>query len=204
MQDAMLSLGRAQTLFYYVAPDAPLRRGRDNWWPGQAPAAMFPCKPGGLDDYCFVYAGDDVPGAWESLLRIIGREDLIGDERYSTHARRYERRAEVNALVEGWTLQRTKYEVMNTLAPQGVVAGAILNAKDVFSDPHLRERGMIASVDQPDRGKWELIGSPIKLTESPTEITAAPRLGQHTAEVLEEFLSYSHEKIQALKTDGVV
>ena len=56
-------------------------KGDDGW--NTAPSRMYRCKPGGLDDYCYVYATESISDSWNSLLRIIGREDLIGDERYT-------------------------------------------------------------------------------------------------------------------------
>ena len=80
---------------------------------------MYRCKPGGLDDYCYVYATESISDSWNSLLRIIGREDLIGDERYTSSELRFNRKEEVDKMVEDWTLQHTKYEVMNTCARPG-------------------------------------------------------------------------------------
>ena len=201
MQDSVFNFSRVALMWYYHDPDAVARKGGDGW--GAAPSRMYRCKPGGLDDYCYVYATESISDSWNSLLRIMGREDLIGDERYATAELRFQRKDEVDALVEDWTSQHTKYEVMNTLASQGVVAGAVLNGKDLFSDPHVEARGMLATMEHPDRGEWKMIGSPIKLSDSPTEITAAPLLGQHTAEVLNEILGYSEEQVQALEKDGV-
>lgn len=202
MQDSVFNFSRVAMMWYYHNPDAVLRKGNDGW--GAAPSRMYRCKPGGLDDYCYVYATESISDSWNSLLKVMGREDLIGDERYATAELRFQRKEEVDALVENWTMQHTKYEVMNTLASQGVVAGAVLNAKDLFSDPHIEARGMAVTMEHPQRGEWKMIGSPIKLSDSPTEVTAAPLLGQHTAEVLNEILGYSEEQVQALEMEGVV
>ena len=204
MQDAMVNFSRTGMMMNSCLnsnPDGPLRRGDDI---GEAPARMYRCKPGGPDDYCYVYAGEAVAGCWENLLKVMGREDLIGDERYATGDERYQRKDEVDALVEEWTSQHTKYEVMNLLGPRGVLAGAVLNDKDLFSDPHMEAREMIGTMDHPQRGEFKMFASPIKLSDSPNEITAAPLLGQHTEEVLRDLLGYSDEQIQALQDEGVV
>ena len=85
-----------------------------------------------------------------------------------------------------------------------VVAGAVLNAKDLFEDPHIQERGMIATMDHPQRGEWKMIGNPINLSDSPTEYRAAPLLGQDTDEVLAGVLGYSEERIEKLRQESVV
>jgi len=204
MQDAVTNLSRVAMLFHYLDPDDPLRRGRNAGWTGESPARMYRCKPGGLDDYCYIYATDSISDGWNTLLTTMDREDLIGDERYDTGEKRYARRDEIDAMVEGWTQQHTKYEVMNLLAPQGIVVGPVLNAKDLFSDPHIAEREMIGTMSHPQQGEFKMFVSPIKLSDSPNRLEAAPLLGQHTTEVLKEVLEYSKEQVQVLEKDGVV
>ena len=202
MQEAVFNFSRVAMMWYYHDPDRVLRKGNDGW--GTAPSRMYRCKPGGLDDYCYVYATESVSDSWNKLLKVIGRDDLIGDERYATGDLRFQRKEEVNKMVEDWTMQHTKYEVMNILAEKGVVTGAVLTAKDLFSDPHIRERGMIATMEHPQRGEWRMIGNPINLSDSPTEYVAAPLLGQHTKQVLGEVLGFSEEQVDALEKEGVV
>ncbi len=202
MQDAVVNFGRVAMMWYHHNPDGVLRKGSSGW--GTSPSRLYRCKPGGPDDYCYVYATESVADSWNRLLEVMGREDLKGDERYATGELRFQRREEVDGIVEEWTMKHTKYEVMNTLAQAGVVAGACLNAKDLFSDPHLIERGMIATVDHPQRGEWTIFGSPIKMSDSPTQVTAAPLLGQHTGEVLADLLGYSEEQVDSLRQEGVV
>ena len=202
MQDAMINFSRTGLAWNSViGSTSPWRRGDDC---GDTPGRMYPCKPGGPDDYCYVYASDWVAGSWEGLLRGMGREDLIGDERYDTDPKRRQRQAEVDALVEEWTLQHTKYEVMNRLAPLGTLAGAVLNPTDLASDPHVAAREMIQEVDHPERGKYKLYASPIKLSDSPCELEPPPLLGQHSEEVLKELLGYSDAQVQTLRGEGVI
>ena len=85
-------------MWYYHDPDRVLRKGNDGW--GTAPSRMYRCKPGGLDDYCYVYATESVSDSWNKLLKVIGRDDLIGDERYATGDLRFQRKDEVNKMVE--------------------------------------------------------------------------------------------------------
>ena len=141
---------------------------------------------------------------WPRLLKTIGRYDLIGDERYEDSQGRREREKEVVQIVEEWTTKHTKYEVMNILGEAGVVVGACLDAKDIHSDPHLLERGMIVTYKHPERGTFTMPGSPIELSESPNEVTAPPLLGQHTREVLKEVLDYSDEQVHALEKEAII
>jgi formyl-CoA transferase len=140
---------------------------------------------------------------WHPLLRAIGRDDLIGDPRYETGEARWRNKDAVDALVEGWTSERSKHEVMQILAGAGVPCGACLDTGEVLSDPHLRERQMIVEVEHPVRGKYVTVGNPIKLSASPTAIEPSPLLGQHRHEILKD-LGYTDAEIDALASDGAI
>jgi len=163
-----------------------------------APGTTYRCHPGGPNDYVFIFAQQQM---WHPLLRAIGRDDLIGDARYETAEARWQRRDEVDALVEGWTAERSKHDVMKILAGAGVPCGACLDTGEVLSDPHLRARDMIVEVEHPVRGHYVTAGNPVKLSASPTTITMAPLLGQHRHEILKE-LGYDEAGIEALVADG--
>ncbi len=211
MQDAVVNFSRVAMMGYYHNPDEVLRVKKGNrngvnysteWDP--PPNGLYQCKPGGADDYAYVFALDSPSDMWPRLLKVIGREDLIGDERYENGDARREHVNEVNEIIEEWTIKCTKHDVMKILGEAGLVVGACLNAKDIHSDPHLLERGMIVTYKHPDRGTFTAPGSPIKLSDSPTEVTAPPLLGQHTREVLKEVLEYSDEQVDTLEREDIV
>jgi formyl-CoA transferase len=133
----------------------------------------------------------------------MGRADLVGDPRYETGEARWQHRDDVNAMVEGWTLQRSKHEVMKILAGAGVPCGACLDTGEILTDPHLQARDMIVEVEHPVRGKYLTAGNPIKLSASPTKISSAPLLGQHRREILTE-LGYGEADIKALEAEGAI
>jgi formyl-CoA transferase len=164
------------------------------------PGTTYRCHPGGPNDYVFIYAQQQM---WAPLLGAIGREDLVGDARYATAEARWERRDEVNALVESWTSQRGKHEVMTILARAGVPCGACLDTGEVLGDPHLHARDMIVEVEHPVRGTYVTVGNPIKLSASPTTIGPSPLLGQHRDEVLAE-LGYGEAEISSLAKEGAI
>ena len=164
------------------------------------PGTTYRCRPGGPNDYVFIFVQQQM---WHPMLRAMGREDLIGDARYETQAARWTHKAEVDALVEAWTMERTKHEVMKILGAAGVPCGAVLDTGEVIDDPHLRARDMIVEVEHPVRGKFVTVGNPIKLSASKTAIVPSPVLGQHRDEVLKE-LGYSADDVAALKKAGDV
>ncbi|HYB44055.1 MAG TPA: CoA transferase, partial [Candidatus Methylomirabilis sp.] len=73
-----------------------------------------------------------------------------------------------------------------------------------LADPHLRERGTVLDLEHPTRGRFAMIGSPLRMSDSPTELAAAPLFGQHTEEVLTTLAGYTEDEVQRLRERGVV
>ncbi len=86
----------------------------------------------------------------------------------------------------------------------GVPCGATLDTGEVLEDPHLRARDMIVDVEYPTRGTYQTVGCPVKLSDSPAEVTRPPLLGEHTAELLESLCGVGHEELDRLRGQGVV
>jgi formyl-CoA transferase len=198
MQDAVVNLVRV-SLRDHQRLGKPMERSGNQLGSG-VPGTTYRCAPGGPNDYVFVFVQQQM---WHPLLKAIGREDLVGDARYETAEARWQRRDEVNALVEAWTSTRDKHAVMKTLAEAGVPCGACLDTGEVLRDPHLHARDMIVEVEHPVRGPYLTVGNPIKLSASPTTIGPAPLLGQHRDAILKE-LGYSDADISALSKDGAI
>jgi formyl-CoA transferase len=118
-----------------------------------APANMYPCKPGGKDDYVHIYASR-APGStqFEQLMKKIGRPDILDDPRFATPQSRYQYKEELDEIISNWTMQRTKIEAMEELCKEGIPAGANLNTEDITNDPYLRKRGIISEIRHPQRG----------------------------------------------------
>jgi formyl-CoA transferase len=198
MQDAVVNLCRV-SLRDHQRFGKPMPRTGNQLGSG-VPGTTYRCRPGGPNDYAFIFVQQQM---WHPLLRAIGREDLVGDARYETAEARWKNRDEVNALVEAWTSERSKHEVMKILGDAGVPCGACLDTGEVLTDPHLHARDMIVEVEHPVRGKYLTVGNPIKLSASATTIGPSPLLGQHRHEVLTE-LGYSDADIEALARDGAI
>jgi formyl-CoA transferase len=168
---------------------------------GGHPGTALRCKPGGANDYIYVVFQ---PQIWDILLKTMGREELIGDPRYSTPAARLQRLDEVYALVESWTMQYTKFEIMEKLNALDVPCGPVLDTADLIQDPHLRARQMIVDVPHPQRGTFQTVGCPLKLSDSPVDITASPLLSEHTETVLHELMGYDKDAVEKLRQEGVI
>jgi formyl-CoA transferase len=197
-QDAVANLTRVHLREQYMNGEPVARRGNRQF--GNAPVNTYRCRPGGPNDYLFVHGV--TPDMFQALMRTIGRPDLADDPSLGTRAGRYARVDEIDALIEAWTGKHTKYEAMEILAGAGVACGAVLDSSELLANEHLRGRGMVVDLEHPDRGRFPMLGNPVRLSDSPTEVRRAPLLGEHTAEVLGGLLGLSAEDLARLKQDG--
>ena len=193
MQDAVVSLSKTSMCGYLETGESPPRRGSKVT--GRAGSGVFKCSPGGPEDYVYITALSTRRNIWEGKMKTIDREDLEESPLFDDPASNAE---QINEVIQEWASSVTKHEAMAALGGAGIPCGAVLNASDIFNDQHLKERGMIAPINHPQRGELEVIGCPIKMSDSPVEIKPAPLLGEHNTEVLSEVLGYSNKQIEAL------
>jgi formyl-CoA transferase len=199
MQDAVVNLIRV-SLRDHQRFGAPMQRN-GNQLGRTVPGTTYACAPGGPNDYVFIHAQQQM---WKPLINVMGQPELADDPRFATADGRWENREALNAIVEAWTRQRNKHEVMRLMGDAGVPCGATLDTGEVLADPHLRERDMIVDVEYPTRGTYQTVGCPVKLSDSPAEVTRPPLLGEHTAEVLSAICNVSADDVQKLRGQGVV
>ncbi len=199
MQDAVVNLIRVSLRDHQRYGHPPPRVG--NQLGHTVPGTTYPCAPGGANDYVYIFAQ---PQMWRPLLGAMGKSELADDPRFNTPDARWENREALNAIVEAWTRQHSKHEVMQQLGEAGVPSGACQDTAEVLADPHLRARDMIVDVDFPTRGIYQTVGCPIKLSDSPAEITRPPLLGEHTDQVLAALCGVDPDTLKRLHDSGVV
>ena len=198
MQEAMTYYLRTATSGGNYGERAARRSGN-----GLTPSmSLYRCKGDGPNDFVYIMAV--TPRMWEALCRAIGRDDILADPRYADPATRHERRAELIAEIERWTLMRDKYEAMRALAEAGVPASAVLDTSDLYRNPHLVERGFVHEVEHAEVGPIKLLGWPARMSESKVPIKAAPLLGEHTREVVAADLGLSAQEVDDLVASGTL
>jgi len=212
MQDAVLNLCRVKLRDQQRLAHGPLKEYPNktfgeavpragNASGGGQPGNALRCAPGGPNDYIYVIIQ---PPGWGPLMKLIGREDLIEHPDYATPEARLGRLDECFGLIEDWTRQRRKAEVMTALNALNVPCGPILDMKDLIEDDSLARRGTVVTVEHPERGAFKTVGCPIKLSASPVEVTTSPLLGEHTEEILREVAGFGDDEIAAAREDGAI
>lgn len=205
MQEAMINFCRISYSRTISAGDRPVERAGSGMGLKAAPARLYVCKPGGPNDYIYVYASRTPQSRhWDRILETIGREDLKGDPRFLTAESRWEHREIVDGMISEWTGQRTKIEAVHALAGAGVPAGAVMNPAELAEDPHLNSNGAFVKVSRPDRGEYKMPGWPVKMSRWKPTIVAAPTLGADTREVLSTLAEVTDSELDELESDGVI
>lgn len=137
--------------------------------------------------------------AFYDLCRAMGREDMIDDPRFSKAEARRQHKEEITEEISRFTSSHTLEECERILTEHGVPNGCINTMTRICADPQIAARNMIVEVEHPVAGKYKMAGSPIKFSLFPhTKYTPAPTLGQHTQEVLSEYLDMSAQEAEAV------
>lgn len=182
----------------YIATDmVPERRGAKH--PLAAPFKAFKTK----DGHVAVVAFQDKH--FESFCKIIGREDLVSDERFDNFIARALNKADLYAILDPIFPKKTNAEWAKPLREAGIPSSPVNDIRDALNDPQVLHRNMVVEMNHPEIGVYKGLGNPIKSTEMDDgPLSPPPLLGQHTDEVLTDLLGMSPDDIQALRDEGVV
>lgn len=196
--DSVISLMETAFVDYSLTGKIQGPMGNDN--PNVRPYGQFKAKDG------YVFFGGYLDSQWPKVCEFFGEPEFAKQPGIDTMTSRFDMDTYNNIIkpkVEGWLSQYTVKELEDGLAEKIPLSG-IKNVKQVVEDPQVQYRQALVTQHYPEKDILS-IGQVIKLSETPGDpVGLSPHLGQHTNEVLKEFLGYTDEQIAALAQDGVI
>jgi len=167
--------------------------------PGISPSNVYLTKDG---KYAVIAANGDA--IVQRLLKLMGREDLLNDPRFSSNEQRVKHMAFIDDLITGWTSTLGLAECLDQLNAHGIPAGPIYSIEDIFADPQYKARDMILDVAHPEFGQLKVPGIVPKLSKTPGSVKwLGPKLGEHNVEVLKG-IGLSEQQIRQMAERGVI
>ena len=170
---------------------------------GGQPGWILKCKGYEHDPNAYIYFITQAP-VWKKICDVISKPEWKTDPDFATPEARLDKLTFIFDTIEGWTKTLTKFEVMAICNPLDIPCGPILSMKEIAEDMSLRDTGTVVEVDHPERGAYLTVGNPIKLSDSKSEVTRSPLLGEHTDEILREVLGFDAAKIAATHDSGAL
>ena len=141
---------------------------------------------------------------WRSFFRLVEREEMFdSDPRFSSQEARSRHINEVYAFVAEQMARRTSAEWLRLLKEADIPVAPLNSLDDVIDDPHLAETGFFVMTDHPTEGRLRMMATPSSWSRTPPgELRPAPRLGEHSAEILRE-VGFGDAEIEAMIASGV-
>ena len=177
-----------------------------NRHPSVAPHGVYRCR--GNDKWVVIAVSCDEE--WQALCDAMGDPPWTREERFSHALSRWHHQQELDELIEGWTIERDHYEVMQTLQQAGVPAGAVLTPRELLLDPHLKERGYFQTLSHPRLegmehvGRRPYLGMPWKMSKTEITFQRSPLFAEHNDYAFRELLGMSEEEVAELEGEGVI
>jgi CoA:oxalate CoA-transferase len=197
MFDSLVAILENAIARYQVQKEIPKPIG--NRHPAITPFDSFSTK----DGYIIVAAGN--PKLFEQLCTLLGLPEVLKDERFSEYASRHQHEKELKPILDEAFSRYTQAEALAMLGKAGIPCAPINTIDRVMANPQVHAREMIVDVEHPVAGILKLAGIPIKMSLTPGAIERpAPTLGQHTDQILKDFLGKTEEQIDELRRHKVL
>ena len=189
---SLISILNTTVSRYLMLGEAPRRQGNRNAL--IAPGNIYRSRDGHVTIECLTQ------DMWEGLARAIGREQLICDPRFVDVVLRKEHAAELDREIQAWMDERTTDEIISILERHSVPCGPVLDIPALVKDPQFLANETVVQVEYPGLGAVPVLAPPIRLSEEARPRRGRPpRLGEHTREVLAEWLDLGREDIETLR-----
>jgi benzylsuccinate CoA-transferase BbsF subunit len=167
-----------------------------------APHGVYRCKGEG-ERWCAIAVSTEEE--WCNFCDVMGNPEWTKDPRFATFIGRKANEDELDAFVEGWTVNYPPEEVMGRMQAAGVPAGVVESGEDLVADPQLNHRGTHVILKHPEIGPHIYQAPPYRFSKTPHELTMpAPCLGQHNEYVLKEILGMSDDEVAELLISGAL
>ncbi|SKC76179.1 Crotonobetainyl-CoA:carnitine CoA-transferase CaiB [Burkholderia sp. CF099] len=190
--DVQIACLANQATNYIVGGVVPRRIG--NAHPNIVPYQDFPTA----DGHMIIAVGND--SQFASLCTALGKPEWGKDERFASNPRRVKNRNELIAMICGITVSRATGDWIAAMEAAGVPCGPINNLDQVFEDPQVQSRNVRIEMSHPLANHVALVANPIRMSESPVQYRQSPpTLGQHTGEVLQDWLDMAAADIDELR-----
>lgn len=158
-----------------------------------APRNVYRCADGN-----HLALSGSTQSAAERIFKVIGQEEMLADERFSTNTARVKHRGQVDEVLSDWFAQYDAHEALTIMRQAGATVGPIYSAEDISLDPHFRDREVFLDVEDADFGAISMHNIVPRLSETPgTFRYPAPDLGEHTDDILSEIGLDAAEMAQA-------
>ena len=198
MIDGLFSVLENAVVRYTINGEVPAPLGTAH--PSITPFQSYESKD---HAWVIIALGNDV--LWKKFCVSIGRDDLVEHPQFATNPLRTENKKDLNHILEAEFRKKTRKEWLDLLGRENLPHSPINDVKEICEDPHITYRKMLVEVDQPRVGKMRIVGSPIRLSDTPGEVyTPAPLLGEHSEQVLKDILGYTKAEIELLKRENVI
>lgn len=142
---------------------------------------------------------------FKRLCLTMNRQDISDSEKYASHNLRWNCIGELNEIVAKWILSKPVDDICVALNSAGLAYSIVLSVSDILADPHYQARGTIGSVESESLGTIRMPGVGPKFSETPAgPLRAAPQLGEHTTEILQEYLGLTSQQVEALRATKTI
>ncbi|MBB43459.1 MAG: formyl-CoA transferase [Rhodospirillaceae bacterium] len=216
MQDGVLNLCRVKMRDQQRLEKGPLREysqygqgvpfgestpraGNDSG--GGQPGWILKCRGWETDPDAYVYFITQA-AVWGNICDLIGKSEWQDERGYASPEERLDKIPEIFEEIEKWTKTLGKLDVMRQCNRLNIPCGPILSMKELSIEESLKKTGTVVEVDHPTRGSYLSIGNPIKLSDSPSDVSRSPLLGEHTLEILRDLIGLSQEEIEEAVEEG--
>ncbi len=203
-----IDVAQIETALHFLAPElldfqvngyAARRMGnRSRFF---APQGVYRCD--GDDDWCAIAVESEVQ--WQALCTVVGASEWAADAGLATHEGRCARHDEIDRGISRWTRARTRQEVFDTLTAAGVPAGIVQRSRDLLSDPQYRHREFYRYLEHPEMGRIPYAGHQYRISGYDSGPRGpAPCIGEHSYEVLTDYLGLSPEEVAEAFASGAI